>query len=75
MDTCKSSHLITAHLVRTFLRTAYQLKGLFLCSLSCSPIAVNHMVTLKVTHKRAFSLVTNLGNQNFLLTNLLTIPQ
>ena len=33
------------------------------------------MVTLKVTHKRAFSLVTNLGNQNLLLTNLLTIPQ
>ena len=36
---------------------------------------INHMVTLKVTHKRAFSLVTNLGNQNLLLTNLLTIPQ
>ncbi len=70
-----------------FLRTAYQFeqikaifartngKRLFACSLSCSPIPVSHMVTLKVTHKRAFSLVTNLGNQNLLLTSLLTMPQ
>ena len=63
----------------TFLRT---FKRLFWCVLSCvlrnnkrAVLLLQLPVTLKVTHKRAFSLVTNLGNQNFLLTNLLTMPQ